>query len=81
MQATARQVAAELIRHGDLSLSSSLVSASGNMDNLLPLQVNNDIEDKGQRMPVFTEEQCARLQKSRADKAEPLITMESSSSV
>jgi hypothetical protein len=33
------------------------------MDNLLHLQINNDIEDKGQRMPVFTEEQRARLQK------------------
>ncbi len=80
-QATARQVAAELIRHGDLSLSSSLVSASGNMDNFLPLQVNNDPDDKRQRMPVFTEDQRARLQKSRAERTEPQNIMESSSSV
>jgi hypothetical protein len=64
-QATARQVAAELIRQEDLSLSSSLVSASRNKDNLLPLQVNNDLEDKGQRMPVFTEDQRVKLQKRK----------------
>jgi ribosome recycling factor len=40
------------------------------MDNLLPLQVNNDLEGIGQRMPVFTEEQRARLQKSRAERTE-----------
>jgi hypothetical protein len=80
-QATARQVAAELIRQRDISLSSSLVSASGNKDNLLPLQVNSDLEDKGQRMPVFTEDQRVKLQKSRADRAEPLNAKESSSSV
>jgi hypothetical protein len=80
-QATARQVAAELIRHGDISLSAPLLSESGNMDNLLPLQVNNDLEGKGQRMPVFTEEQHARLQKSKAERTEPQNVMESSSSV
>jgi hypothetical protein len=39
-QATARQVAAELIRLGDTSLSAPLLSASGTGDNLLLLQVN-----------------------------------------
>jgi hypothetical protein len=37
--------------------------------NVLPSQVDNDPEDKGQRLPVFTEEQRARLQKSRTEKA------------
>ncbi len=69
------------IRQGDLSLSPSLVSASGNKDNLLSLQVNSDLEDTGQRMPIFTEDQRAKLQKSRADRAEPLNAKESSSSV
>jgi hypothetical protein len=75
-QETARQVAAELIRLGDTSLSAPLFSTSGAMDNLLPSQVNCDLEVKGQRMPVFTEEQRARLQKSRADRAEPLNSRE-----
>jgi hypothetical protein len=70
-----------LIRHGDLSLSAPLLSASGTMDNLLPSQVNNDPADKGHRLPVFTEEQRARLQKSRAERAESLHhVMESSAS-
>ncbi len=37
--------------------------------------------DEKQRMPVFTEEQRARLQKSRENRAEPLNAKESSSSV
>ncbi len=41
-QATARQVAAELIRLGDTSLSAPLLSASGTGDNLLLLQVNQE---------------------------------------
>ena len=41
-QATARQVAAELIRLGDTSLSVPLLSASGTGDNLLLLQVNQE---------------------------------------
>jgi hypothetical protein len=39
-QATARQVAAELIRLGDTSLSAPFLSASGTGDNLLLSQVN-----------------------------------------
>ncbi len=81
-QVTARQVAAELIRHGDPSLSAPLISASGTLDNLLHSQVGNDSADKEQRLQVFTEEQRARrLQKSRAERAEPLRTIESSASV
>jgi hypothetical protein len=41
-QATARQVAAELIRLGDTSLSAPLLSASGTAYNLLLLQVNQE---------------------------------------
>jgi hypothetical protein len=41
-QATARHVAAELIRLGDTSLSAPLLSASGTGDNLLLLQVNQE---------------------------------------
>jgi hypothetical protein len=41
-QVTARQVAAELIRLGDTSLSAPLLSASGTGDNLLLLQVNQE---------------------------------------
>jgi hypothetical protein len=41
-QATARQVAAELIRHGDTSLSAPLLNAPGTGDNFLLLQVNQE---------------------------------------
>jgi hypothetical protein len=41
-QATARQVAAELIRIGNTSLSAPLLSASGTGDNSLLLQVNQE---------------------------------------
>jgi hypothetical protein len=41
-QATARQLAAELIRLGDTSPSAPLLSASGTGDNLLLLQVNQE---------------------------------------
>ncbi len=41
-QATARQLAAELIRLGDTSLSAPPLSASGTGDNLLLLQVNQE---------------------------------------
>ncbi len=80
-QATARQVAAELIRQEDLSLLSSPVSASGNKDTLLPLQVNNDLQDEKQRMPVFTEEQRASYRRAGRIGQSPLIATESSSSV
>ncbi len=80
-QATARQVAAELIRPGDLSLSAPLISASGTMDNLLPSQVGSDSAGKEQRLQMFTEVQRARLQKSRAERIEPPKTIESSASV
>jgi hypothetical protein len=50
-------------------------------DNLFPSQVINDSADKGQPLLVFTEEQRARLQKRRAERAEPLNAVESSSSV
>jgi hypothetical protein len=41
-QATARQLAAELIRLGDTSLSAPLLSTSGTRDNLPLLQVNQE---------------------------------------
>jgi hypothetical protein len=53
-----------------LSLPLLLIARSGNMDNLLPLQVNNDLEDKRQCMP-----------KNRAERTEPQNIVESSSSV
>ncbi len=80
-QATARQVAAELIRQGDLSLSAPFFSESGILDNLSPSQVGSDSAGKDQRLPVFTEEQRGRLQKSRAERIEPLKTNGSSASV
>jgi hypothetical protein len=46
-QATARQVAAELIRLGDTSLSAPLLSASGTEDNLLLSQVNQKSSSSG----------------------------------
>ncbi len=42
-QATARQVAAELIRLGDTSLSAPLLSTSGTVDNLLSSQVDREL--------------------------------------
>jgi hypothetical protein len=72
-QATARQ--------GDLSLSAPFVIASGTLDNLLPSQVSSNSAGKEQRLPVFTEEQRARLQKSRAERIELPKTKESSASV
>ncbi len=69
-QAAARQVAAELIRRGDLSLSAPFHSVSGIQDNLLSSQVDNDSAGKGQYLPAFTEEQRSRLQRSRAERDE-----------
>ncbi len=80
-QATARQVAAELIRHGDLSLSAPFLSSSGSLDNLPPSQVGSDSSGKDKHLPVFTEEQRARLQKSRAERIALPKTKESYASV
>jgi hypothetical protein len=84
-QATARQVAAELIRLGDTSLSAPLLSASGTVDNLLPSQVDRDLskelEHEGIHITAFIEDKRARLQKDREARTEALKIMESSSSV
>jgi hypothetical protein len=61
-QATQRQVALELIRRGDLSLSAPFHSASGTQDNLLPSQVDSGSAGKQQYLPEFAEKQRARLQ-------------------
>jgi hypothetical protein len=84
-QATARQVAAELIRLGDTSLSAPLHSTSGTVDNLLPSQVDRDLgkelEHEGIHITAFIEDKRARLQKDREARTEALKIMESSSSV
>jgi hypothetical protein len=85
-QATARQVAAELIRQKDLSLSAPLfLRASGTMDNSLPSQVSsdfhNELEHEGKHRTAYIEEQRARLQMGRAGRTEAPKIMESSSSV
>ncbi len=80
-QATARQVAAELIRRGEICLSAPFHSAPGSQDNLLPLQVlDGGAADKQQYLPAFTEEQRARLQKSRAERDERVALLKAKGS-
>ncbi len=89
-QATARQVAAELIRLGDTSLSAPLLNTSGTVDNLLSSQVDHELTDRelglelehnGVHITDFIANSRARHQKDRDAKAEALKIMGSSSSL
>jgi hypothetical protein len=77
-QATARQVAAELIRLGDTSLSAPPLSTSGTVDNLLSSQVDRELADRdlgkelehnGVHITTFIANSRARHQKDRDAKA------------
>jgi hypothetical protein len=64
-QATARKVAAELIRLGDTSLSAPLLSASGTGDNLLLLQVNQ--ESSSSVLHEYTDEHALSNERKRKE--------------